>query len=202
MKIVAIDDNADNLFTIEAIIEDIFPDAELETALNGLDGIEIAHEMKPDVILLDILMPGLTGFETCELLKNDPELCNVPVLFLTALKSNRKNRFVALDVGADGFLTKPLDEIELTAQIKTMVKIKLANEIEKNEKIRLSIMVREKTEELETKGVELTKSKEEYAMLFNNMLSGLSLNELVFDDSVAKDYKIIGHVFHIIFCGF
>ncbi|MCK5847959.1 MAG: response regulator [Caldisericia bacterium] len=191
MKIVAIDDNADNLFTIEAIVDDVFPEAELETALSGLEGIEKAREMRPDVILLDILMPGLTGFETCELMKNDPDLCNIPVIFLTALKANRKNRFVALDVGADGFLTKPLDEIELTAQIKTMVKIKIANDMEKNEKIRLTSMVREKTKELENTSAELRKSKEEYVKLFNNMVSGISLNEMIFKDTVAKDYRII-----------
>ena len=122
ISILAIDDNPDNLITIKALIRELFSEAEIHTAAEGGKGIEIASAEDPDVILLDIIMPGMDGFEVCKRLKNDPKLRDIPVVFITAARGDSKNRIYALECGAEAFLSKPIDESELIAQIQAMVK--------------------------------------------------------------------------------
>ena len=108
-KILAIDDINDNLISLKAIIDDAFPGSVVVTALNGSKGIELAIANNPDVILLDIIMPDMDGFEVCQKLKQDARVSDIPVVFLTALKGDKINRIKALEVGAEGFLSKPID---------------------------------------------------------------------------------------------
>lgn len=150
IKILAIDDKRDNLISLGAIIEDAFADSQLFTSLTGAEGIELAIAEDPDVILLDLVMPRMDGFEVCEKLKLNDEVSDIPVVFLTAIRGDRESRIKALDIGAEAFLAKPIDETELIAQIKAMVKIKAANRHVKNEKERLEKLVYERTKELES----------------------------------------------------
>ena len=149
MKILAIDDNPDNLTTLKAVLSDVFPRVRVLTALNGRNGIELALTEDPDVVLLDIVMPEMDGFEVCRKLKDDERLRHIPVVFLTALKTDRDSRIKALEVGAEAFLSKPLDETELTAQIRAMTKIKTAAILQRQENERLTLLVAERTRELE-----------------------------------------------------
>ena len=148
IKILAIDDNPDNLITIQALIYESFTDIVVLTALNGNQGLKIAGEENPDVILLDIVMPGMDGFEVCKKLKTDKILRDIPVIFVTAIKGDKESRIKALECGAEGFLAKPIDESELVAQIRAMVKIKTANLERVDETIRLAALVIERTQEL------------------------------------------------------
>jgi PAS domain S-box-containing protein len=100
------------------------------------------------VILLDVVMPGMDGFEVCQKLKSDPVTRDIPVVFITALKEDKESRIRALEVGAEAFLAKPIDETELTAQIRAMVKIKAANDQKRGEKEVLAQRVLEQTREL------------------------------------------------------
>jgi len=147
-KILAIDDINDNLISLKAIIADAFPGADVFTALNGAKGIELAIANDPDVILLDIIMPGMDGFEVCRRLKGDERVRDIPVVFITAIKGDKENRIKALEVGAEGFLAKPIDEPELIAQVRAMVKIKEASEQKRNENERLKTLIEERTREL------------------------------------------------------
>ena len=157
ISILAIDDNMANLIALKAVINDALPDAEVYTALDGVSGMEIALREDIDVILLDIIMPVMNGYEVCTRLKKDEQLRHIPVVFLTAQRTDRESRIKALDSGAEGFLTKPLDEAELVAQIRAMAKIKEANTLKQMEKERLAALVAERTRELE---LELRKRKE------------------------------------------
>ena len=148
LKILAIDDNRDNLIIIKALVNEAFPEASVYLALDGIKGIEMAIAENPDVILLDIIMPLMDGFEVCQMLKADKKLNDIPVVFVTALKGDRESRIRALESGAEAFLAKPIDLSELTAQIRAMVKIKAANTEKHNEKVRLSALVEERTREL------------------------------------------------------
>ncbi len=90
LKLLAIDDNRDNLTALKAVVSDILPTAKVLTALNGPEGIDLAIAEDPAVILLDIVMPGMDGFEVCRRLKGDEGLWHIPVVFLTALKTDGK----------------------------------------------------------------------------------------------------------------
>ncbi len=202
IKILAIDDNNDNLISLKAILKDIFTDAAVFTALTGPEGIKLAAAEDPGVILLDIVMPGMDGFEVCRRIKEDPILSEIPVIFLTSLKETKENRLQALEIGVEAFLSKPIDETELTAQIRAMLKIKSANELKRNEKERLAKLVAERTLKLEQSQIVtlnilndlkaenearkqseefLRVSEERYRSLFSEMLNGFALHEIIYD---------------------
>ena len=149
LKILSIDDHLDNLISLKALIREAFPDAIPLMAENGPAGINLALSEDPDMILLDVVMPGMDGFEVCQKLKLDPKTSDIPVVFITAVKGDKQSRIRALEVGAEAFLAKPIDETELTAQIRAMVKIKVANNQKRWEKEVLAELVTERTRELE-----------------------------------------------------
>ncbi len=149
LKILAIDDNPDNLTTLKAITGDALPACVVLTALDGVRGIELARAEDPDVILLDILMPGMDGYEVCRRLKDDPQTKAIPVVFVTALQANRASRVKALEVGAEAFLAKPIDDQELVAQVRAMARLKATHRTELQEKDHLARLVAERTAELQ-----------------------------------------------------
>jgi len=187
LKILAIDDNQDNLISLKALIREAFPQALMLTATDAGKGIEQAQVENPDAILLDVVMPGMDGFEACQQLKANPLTRHIPVVFLTAIKGDREARIRALEVGAEAFLSKPIDEVELTAQIRAMQKIKAASEHERAEKVNLTDLVAVKTRELElahTSALNLLEdlrkenearreSEERFQSLYNNITIGL-----------------------------
>ena len=177
MKILAIDDNADNLTVLKAVVADRLPGAALLTALNGPKGLDLARTEDPDVILLDIVMPGMDGFEVCRRLKADVLLKTTPVLFLTA-HTDRDSRVTAVEAGADGFLSKPFDEIELTVQILAMTKLKAANRIQRLEKERLSALVAERTSALEQELTERKRAEREIQTILRTTIDGYYLVDM------------------------
>jgi PAS domain S-box-containing protein len=148
IKILAIDDNRDNLITLKAIISEALPQSLVYLEESGHRGIETAKHNHPDVILLDIVMPGMDGYQVCKILKADEKLSEIPVVFLTALKGDKYSRIMALEAGGEAFLAKPVDPTELKAQILAMLKIKEAAAYKRNEKLRLEELVQKRTEEL------------------------------------------------------
>ena len=212
-KILCIDDHRDNLISLKALIREAFPDAITLTAENGPDGIKLALSEDPNVILLDVVMPGMDGFEVCQKLKSDPKTSDIPVVFITALKGDKDSRIRALEVGAEAFLAKPIDETELTAQIRAMQKIKAANSQKRFEKQVLAQRVAEQTRELEQahtatlllvedlrkenetrkqNETALRESEERFRLLFESMESGFALHEIICDAQGAPiDYRFL-----------
>jgi len=198
-RILAIDDIQDNLISIKAIIADAFPDIEVYTALSGRQGVELARRVIPDIILLDILMPGMDGYEVCKIVKSDPNLEDIPVVFVTALKESRQNRIQALEAGAEAFLTKPIDETEMISQIKAMLKIRAANVFKRDEKIRLEALVKSRTQELERElndrikaDEEVRNSEEKHRALVNQMQLGLAVHKIILNKKgEAVDYLFL-----------
>ncbi|RPH32197.1 MAG: response regulator [Bacteroidales bacterium] len=160
-KILAIDDNKDNLAVLKAVLQDAFSDSELLFSESGKEGLNLCQSNPPDVILLDLVMPQMDGFEVCAQLKSNDSLKSIPIIVLTALKTNRESRIKALDMGADAFLSKPIDETELIAQIKVMLRIKESEDIKQGESLRLSQQVLERTHQLEQELMEKKRADEE-----------------------------------------
>ncbi|MBB3188222.1 PAS domain S-box protein [Microbacter margulisiae] len=148
-KILAIDDNSDNLIVLRALLIESFPDMQFISCQSGRKGISLALEQQPDVILLDLIMPEIDGYEVCRILKENERTRIIPVIILTAARTDKENRIKALEVGADAFLTKPLDESELIVQIRAMLRIKASEDYKQNEKENLTRLVAERTRELE-----------------------------------------------------
>jgi two-component system alkaline phosphatase synthesis response regulator PhoP len=90
-------------------------------ATDGLEGVELARLKKPDLILMDIMMPKMDGYTACHQIKTNPKTKNIPVVMLTAV-GHDLNKLLATDMGADGYLTKPLSRQELTDAISPFLK--------------------------------------------------------------------------------
>lgn len=145
--ILAIDDIKNNLITIKAVITANMSDCKVLTALSGEEGIKIAQKEQPDTILLDIIMPVMDGFQTCKKLKKDELTKHIPVIMITAIKTDPASRVKGLKLGADAFLSKPIDAIELSAQVSVMLRIKEAEDKLRKEKDELDKLVAAKTKE-------------------------------------------------------
>jgi len=112
--ILIVDDDATGRQTLESILDG--QGYRLEMAENGLQAIEKARQVLPDVILLDVMMPGMDGFEACQRIRSDPLLAEIPIIMLTAL-DDRKSLLDGLESGADDYITKPYDRHELRARL-------------------------------------------------------------------------------------
>ncbi len=119
-KILIIDDSKSARELLQGIL--VTENYVLEFASNGIDGLEKARMAPPDLILLDIIMPGMDGYEVCRQLRQDPELKEVPVLFLSSLE-DRKSRLKGIEAGADDFLTKPFDVVEMLLRVSTITRL-------------------------------------------------------------------------------
>ncbi len=94
------------------------------TATNGLEAIKVAKEQKPDLILMDIMMPEMNGFDVTKIIKADPDLTHIPIIMVTALNA-QEDKVNGLKAGADDFLTKPINDKALMMRIKSLLRLKL-----------------------------------------------------------------------------
>lgn len=119
-KVLIVDDEPTALATLESILVD--EEYQLEYALNGATALEKANQLLPDLILLDVMMPGMNGFEVCHRLRSTPKLAEVPIIILTAL-DDRASRLQGIEAGADDFLIKPVDRQELQLRVRTILRL-------------------------------------------------------------------------------
>ncbi len=156
-RILIIDDQKDNLIMIKKIVNKYLPNCYLLTALSGKEGIEIAQKEQPDTIILDIIMPVMNGFETCNKLKSHELTKHIPVIMLTAIKTDTKSKVKGLNSGADAFLSKPINSAEFSAQIKVLLRIKEAEDKLRQEKSDLDKIVKERIKEISSINKKLQK---------------------------------------------
>ena len=122
-KVLVVEDDKDVSFMIcETIRHRI--GCQVIAAGDGIECLRMAKEELPDVILLDIHMPGMDGFEVCSVLKGDEETRFIPIIFLTATAYDLKSKIRGLEIGADDYLVQPVDDLELLTRVKVMLRIK------------------------------------------------------------------------------
>src|SRR6201996_4263454 len=121
-RVLVVDDILSNVKLLEAkLTAEYF---EVITAFNGLECLARMEEGTPDIVLLDVMMPGMDGFEVCLRIKSNPRTAHVPVVMVTAL-DQPSDRVAGLDAGADDFLTKPVDDAALFARVRSLVRLKM-----------------------------------------------------------------------------
>ena len=127
--VLVVDDNLQNLELLQAYLEDT--NCKTLPARDGVEALKIIAENPPDLILLDVMMPKMSGFEVCKRIKNDPKTTDIPVIMVTAL-----NEFGdierGIDSGTDDFISKPVNKLELLTRVRTMLKLKhLSDKLER-----------------------------------------------------------------------
>ena len=141
-RILIVDDNEANRELLEAHLEDLT--VELAFAVDGQDAMDKVAEFRPDLILLDVMMPKLSGFEVCEQIKNNAQTRSIMILMVTAL-NELGDIERAVEAGTNDFLSKPVNKIELLKRVENMLRLKDVSD--ENERLRKYI------EEMETDNV-------------------------------------------------
>ncbi|MBM4053152.1 MAG: response regulator [Planctomycetes bacterium] len=150
-KILIVDDEEVNRVLLKAILNN---DGYLtETASNGKEALNAIEKHNPDLILLDVMMPNLNGYDICKILKDSPNTSNIPVIMVTAL-TDKDSKRKGLDAGAIDFLNKPIDRIELLLRIKNILKIKKYDDFLRNYNTELESIVEKKTHQLKNAFIE------------------------------------------------
>ena len=130
-KILIADDNEANCELLEAYLADV--ECEVAVAVDGQDTLDQVASFQPDLILLDIMMPKLNGFEVCKKVKDDPATRRIMILMVTAL-NELGDIERAVDAGTDDFLSKPVQKVELVKRVHNMLKLK--DVTDENERLR------------------------------------------------------------------
>jgi two-component system alkaline phosphatase synthesis response regulator PhoP len=128
-RVLIADDNEPNRELLEAYLADL--DCEIATAVDGADTLDTVASFQPDVILLDVMMPKLSGFEVCQRLKGDPGTSPIMILMVTAL-GELGDIERAVEAGTDDFLSKPVNRVELVKRVENMLKLRhVSDELER-----------------------------------------------------------------------
>ena len=150
-RVLVVDDDAQTRHLLEVLLQS----EGLETVLaeNGQQALEVVKTFKPHLILLDLMMPGMTGFEVVKKLKRDPETRSIPVILVSALE-DRASRLQGLKAGAEEFLTKPIDHTDLQIRVRNLLQLKKFNDFLESHNQILETKVQERTNALRESFVE------------------------------------------------
>lgn len=120
-RVLIVDDNEQNVELLQAYMEEI-EGTEISTATDGVQALHTVAETRPDLILLDVMMPNMSGFEVCKQLKEDPTTRDIPIIMVTALNETSDYER-GMESGADDFLTRPFDRVEFMARVRSLLRI-------------------------------------------------------------------------------
>ncbi len=144
-RVLIVEDEENNLKLLEALCRKL--GYETEVARNGYEAVEKVHRLMPDLVLMDVMMPEMNGFEATERIKSDELTEHIPVVIVTALDS-REDRLKGISKGADDFLTKPYDTTELSLRLRNLLKVKEYHDFLKHHNLILEEQVERKTRAL------------------------------------------------------
>ena len=121
-RVLVVDDNPQNTELVQAYLESL--PVQIATAVDGLDAMAQAERFKPDLILLDVMMPKMSGFEVCQKIKQNPDLRDTVIIMVTAL--HEVGDFErAVECGCDDFLTKPVNKLELVTRVRSLLRVRV-----------------------------------------------------------------------------
>ena len=127
--VLIVDDNAQNVELLQAFLESM--PLKVVTAVDGVDALEKVEQHKPDLILLDVMMPRMSGFQVCKKLKTDPKTKDIQVLMVTAL-NELGDIEQASECGTDDFVSKPINKLELLTRVKSLLRVRhMKSELER-----------------------------------------------------------------------
>lgn len=149
-KILIVDDDERARRLLESLLQQDF---QIFQAEDGMQALKMAAEIQPDLILLDQMMPGMTGYEATLKLKEDPLTKSIPIIVVSAL-DDRESRLRGLDAGAEEYLYKPVDRIDLKIRVRNLLRLKEFSDFLKNHNLILEEEVRARTSALQTSFIE------------------------------------------------
>ncbi len=185
-RILVVEDAINNAEMLQDFLQD--EGYIIELAGNGLEALEKVVEFQPDLILLDVVMPEMDGYEVCRRLKADPKSSRIPIVFLTGLADTR-NRVTGLQLGAEDFIFKPFDLTEVHTRVKNLLLIKSYQDNLKQDKATLEKRVAERTQELEQAVTELQESQHRIEQTYYDSIYRLSVAAEFRDNETSNHIK-------------
>jgi class 3 adenylate cyclase/CheY-like chemotaxis protein len=134
-RVLVVDDTPANVKLLEDLLS--FHGYEVEAAADGPEALALVRDHMPDLVLLDVLMPGMSGYDVCRAIRSDPALAMLPVVMITALE-DREERVKGIEAGADDFLSKPINPPELLARVRSLLRIRRLYETVQRQKEQLA----------------------------------------------------------------
>lgn len=172
-KVLVVDDNPTNVELISVQLKPFQYD--IRKAYEGMDALVEVKKDHPDIILLDLMMPRMSGYEVCKTLKSDPATRMIPIIIVTALRE-MDDKIKALELGADDFLLKPYNKLELVTRVKSLLRIKeLYDDLDSSESIVFTLAETLEAKDLYTRGHSERVAK--YSVLLGKQL-GMNAKEL------------------------
>jgi PAS domain S-box-containing protein len=169
--LLLVDDNPDNLLVMKKVLQKALPQVEIVTFQKPEEVMDYVRTANVSVAILDVQMPGISGIELCRMIKAAEETRHIPVILVTSHKASSGLKAKGLDVGADDFLTRPIDNKELVARVKVALRTHLAED-----------ELRHTAEQVQ----------QDYQLLFEKMLSGFAVHEMIFDGKGNPvDYRFL-----------
>ncbi len=173
--ILIVDDNKTNIDLIRMQLQG--NPYQFQSSSNGYDALEKVRTIKPDLVLLDLMMPGMSGYEVCRTIKADKDLRFIPVIVITAL-SELDDKLKAIDMGADDFLIKPFNKLELGTRIRSLLRLKsLYDDLDTSENILFSLARALETKDRYTRG-----HSERVAHYSRTLAKAIGLSEMEQED--------------------
>jgi len=195
--ILIVDDNPNNLQVLGKMLQE--QKCEIEYAIDGRTALAWLNEKEFDLVLLDINMPGMSGFEVCEHIKSDPVLQRIPVIFLSA-ESDRESILKGFEIGAQDYVTKPFDIRELMARVNTHLALRKSLEMYKDLNASLEEKVLERTQQLSEANVkleELDKTKSEFMQMISHEIR-TPLNGIAGPVYLLKEMKMSEEIISLV----
>lgn len=166
VRIIVVDDNRSLTAIVKQLVLLHEPDIEVIEVHHGKEGLKLIREIKPDLIILDVNLPDISGCEVCHIIKTQESLFHIPVIVVTGLSAQRDLKVKFLEMGADAFLNKPFDESELIAQIRALLRLKKAEDQLRKEKDDLERRVLKQN-------VELSEQENRWGAIFEFIVGGI-----------------------------
>lgn len=159
MKILVVDDLQESIDLVSLLLTTYMPEVEIDTALDGVTALEHIQSDRPDLVVLDVKMPGMDGFEVCRRIKDDPETAAIAVLMVSGVMVTSRHRIRGLDEGADGYIFKPFQPPEFIAQVRSLLRVKRQSDLLRERERNLE-------EELARRTLDLRESEEKFRQMF------------------------------------
>ncbi|MDC7224351.1 MAG: response regulator, partial [Spirochaetales bacterium] len=176
--ILLVDDSTENLDFLNGALR---RDYDVIIARDGNQALRIVSRKKPDLILLDIVMPLMDGYEVCSELKSNPETTNIPVIFLTGL-ANQLDKSRGFNLGAVDYITKPFNIVEVKARVKNQLLINQARYLLEQQNRQLESEVTKRTRQLYLVKENLEATEDKFQILFRRSVNAIAFCKPVFDD--------------------
>ncbi len=188
-RILIVDDEEKNFRLISAILKNL--SCVFDTAKNGRDAILKTVEFNPDLIFLDIMMPGMDGYAVCKLLKDNLDTRHIPILVMTAL-DDKSTKLKALEAGANDFLAKPVDSTEVMIRTRNLLRLKEFEDFLKDHAARLSAETEKKTAALNAALKDVVKSQRKLKTSYLDTIYRLTIVAEYKDEATVQHVKRVG----------